>query len=255
MQTLIRISISLAFSACLAGQGAFFLGSNFSSSVANTWSLPNSQSNLCNSTCGSSLSAPAFSAPLTSGDLIIVGIFNLPVSTITISDTAGNTYSDSGAGFTPYFGSTRGIQVFCGTTTTTTASNVVTMNISGTLQFPRIIATELHNTTGSLSCPSNIDAFANNPNAMGSTTPNALTSGSVTPSVNGDLVYALYNSDAGISSVGTSPVAFTLIANVGAPGMTAEYAVQATAGAINPTATNAASVDQAYAGITVALKP
>lgn len=79
---------------------------------------------------GSPQTATAFSTSLTNPSLIVVYASG-PIGTFTISDTAGNTYSDCGPGQIVFNASVKGVQCFYALNTHTTASNIVSFASTG----------------------------------------------------------------------------------------------------------------------------
>jgi hypothetical protein len=123
---------------------------------------------------------PAFSSPLTNPSLITVTVCNVSNTTInTPTDTAGNTYVDSGAGKVNLDSNQFSCQFFYALNTHTTASNVV--SISNTALNGLYIAA-LEFTGGAASSP--VRGTAKNANATSTST---LTSTAIAGTVAGDL--------------------------------------------------------------------
>lgn len=201
-----------------------------------TWSNPNSKAAVDLSTSGTTISAPAFSNALTNPSIITV--FCLYLTTDTpgsppVTDTAGNTYVDSGAGKVQYNASpANAFSIFYAINIHTTASNIVTCHGTATNTTHMIRATEFAGgTTGSA-----LDGVVRiATQTQGSGGANVLVSPTVTTSQNGDLILGFFEPYDVALSAGTSPNSFTNAIPSFAHGIT-EYFVQTSAGAIAPTA-------------------
>ena len=195
------------------------------------------------------VAASAFGASLTNPSLIIAVVGCASGTTVmSVTDTAGNTYVDSGAGKATFNGSVSGIQIFYALNTSTTASNIVTLNLSPTTGFGTIFVQEW--TGGATSSPVDVfQSIANQLSVAGGA--NALVITSQTTTLNGDLIIAGFGTITNNSTAGTSPNAFTV---VGTPinGIMMETFVQTTAGAIGPTAGDI-TVDH-WGGVMAAFK-
>jgi hypothetical protein len=184
-----------------------------------TWTQKNSQTGAgtSNPQC-----ATAFSNALTNPSIIIVGVLFNSSTSYTPTDTAGNTYLDSGAGAVAW--STHYIQTFYALNTSTTSSNAVCVtNTSGTV---RISATEW--TGGATS--SAVDVWASNSNAStGTGGGQNATSTAVSTTANGELIYGLVAGS--YMSVGTG---FTQIAYISSL-VGSEYEAQSAGGSVAAT--------------------
>jgi hypothetical protein len=218
------------------------------------WALNNSQTGKLTGTAAS-LSTAAFANALHNTSTIIVAIGDGEAgnSYYTISDTAGNSYGDVGEGIVMVRYNIWS-QVFYALNTHTTASNIVTVTpSSGTLSYARIIAAEFTGGKRLQAGVNPVDRHSSLGNQVaGASGANNMVGPSVKTSYDGELVFAwfpCYNATA--FTAGTSPNAFTDIgAGVGGE---SEYFVQATAGAIAPTAGGNLSSD-AYAVIWAAFR-
>lgn len=195
-----------------------------------------------------STSTAAFTNPLTPGSLIVVWIFNAAIAVWTVTDTAGNSYVDCGAGSVVWQSSTFQIQVFYAINTKSTASNVVTMNFqSGSQSVNVIIADEF--TGNAQSSP--VDVFASQANGVGNGAgTNNVTTPALRPSSDGDLIYAAFGCAAGTLSAGTG---FTA-GETGSGGELSEYLFQGAHASVTPAATDNNNAEN-YGGISVAFKP
>lgn len=220
------------------------------------WTVNNAQSgtNCSVSSCAgpfTSLAVPAFTNPLTNGSLILVSTQNFTTvsTTVTVTDTAGNSYTSLGK--TQWLNGTA--DYFCATNTHATASNVITFSAS-TTQKTTVSAIEITNTAGAVTCASNIDGQGNNgTSSTGSTT---IPGGNFTTSVNQDFIWAaFFTSGSGNLTVGSG---FTKILGDAGGFSTendiVEYLIQPTAGNITTTATNT-TTGIAYNAYSVGVKP
>ena len=199
-----------------------------------TWVLVNQKTGTTNTT--------AFDNPLTPGSLIIVGIERATAVGInTPTDTAGNTYIDSGAGVISFDSSTKQIKIFYALNTFSTASNVVTSNQSGA----RLSASEW---TGNVAS-SPVDVYSSTANGnTGVGGGQNETSGAAVTTVNDDLVFGAQGYVSGTVTAGTG---FTEIGAI-IP-LSTEYQIQSTMGSIAATwSNNTNSVN--YGAIMAAFK-
>jgi hypothetical protein len=217
------------------------------------WTINNaSQKSTDGNPGGTTYSAGAFTSPLHNPSIILVGVLNIPNNAITVSDTAGNSYSDAGSGRIGGNSNAFYIQVFCAYNTSTASSNNVTMT-SASFSYPRILAVEITGAPGSsTSCANAIDVVTANTNATSTSGTNNATTTAATTTTSGDFIFGWFGIQNGTStSPGTSPntfIAFTSPANE-----LGEYFVQTSSGSIAATATDNLSSDP-YAALLVALK-
>ena len=190
-------------------------------------------------TGSNSLSASAFSSSLTNPSFIIVAFVDVQNTgaSYTASDTAGNTYVDCGPGKLLYASSARIVQCFYALNTHTTASNVVKVTISaGTLNFARMVAGEFTNvaTSSPIDGGSGQGYSSKAASTCGTAGANNCTATSMTTNTNGDLIVSIGATTQAQPSAGTSPVSYTSV-GVGGTTILMEYAIQSSAGAIQPT--------------------
>lgn len=191
---------------------------------------------------GATCATQAFASPLTNGSTIIACSAAAGNTTITWTDTAGNTYADSGAGavFNVTLGGTA--QCGCANNTHTTSSNVVTAHDTNS-QLYWNVAVEY---TGVLNCTKDVSAI-NNIGNSGVGGGQNLTSGSITPTQTNDLIISYFNAQGGPTSAGTG------YTNLSPAGPTMQYKVYNSTTTTNPTGSDAQNSDP-YVGITYALK-
>jgi hypothetical protein len=222
------------------------------SSVAGpTWTLKNAQFAVSNGANFPNVSAPAFTNALTNPSLILCveqdtiagGVFS------GCTDTAGNTYTDTGCGAVLFNTSTVQNHIYYALNTSTTASNVVEANYSSLVSNPRVIGAEFSTGGGTAAVDVTPKTLANQTN--GTTGANVLVITSQTTLSNGDLIIAQYGSVAANTTAGTIPNAFTLLTTASGGNM-GEYFVQSAAGAIGPTAGDTAT--DTWGGCAVAFK-
>lgn len=243
-----RFTIALALSLLLScpsfGQyqvrGA--LVNSVSGGGGGTPTLTNNKGQASNCGGAATCAAGAFTNALTNGSVIIACSSAAGNTTLTWTDTAGNTYADSGAG--AVFNVTLGGTAQCGCTnnTHTTASNVVTAHDAGNQLYWNVAA----EFTGVLNCTKDVSAT----NAIGNSGVGGgqnMTSGSVTPTQTNDLIISYFNAQSGPTSAGTGST------NLSPAGPTMQYRVYNSTSALNPTGADAQNSDP-YVGITYALK-
>jgi hypothetical protein len=186
------------------------------------------------------VSSATFVSALTPGSKIVVFVETSANTTCTITDTAGNTYTQINAGI---FNTQTGYKTIIAwaDNTSSQAANKVTATWAATGAFRSAGISEW---TGlATGAP---DIFTTAKNLAGTTTP---TDDSMTTTVNGDLIVSVCASD---GSAVTAGAGYTLLGDTGiGPGW--EYQVQSTAGAIAPTLTLAPSAQSSIQ--SVAFKP
>ncbi len=216
------------------------------------WAINNSsQRSTTGNPGGTTYSASPFANPLHNPSIILVGVLNVSNNPITVSDTAGNTYSDAGSGVIGGDSNHFYIQVFCAHNTSSISSNVVTMT-SASFNFPRLLAVEITGApSSSISCANAIDAVKANANATSTVGSNNVTTTAATTTVNGDFIFGWFGIQNGVPSAGTSPNIFTALPSPS--NEWGEYFVQTSGGSIAATATDNTSSDT-YAALFVALK-
>jgi hypothetical protein len=171
-------------------------------------------------------------APVSSGDLICVGIGWANASNlVTVSDNVGNTYTvvdtahDPAVGYT--WASAYCLNAIGGATT-------VTGSVTSSVVFGSILVDEFSG-TGSL----NFDQHASNTQSNPGNATDAITSTAITTTYPGELVWSACVS---VSSTGlTIGTNFTVANNIVAAVFLSEFLTQASAGSIAATFTTAAS--------------
>jgi hypothetical protein len=189
-----------------------------------------------------------FPNPIGSGHLLVLCLSSFDVAgPITWSGDSGTftaIYTDDNAGGSGYYQTCVYVSSTGGGNTTITAT-------SGALDRPTILGDEF--TKGSLS--GTLDKYSTGDYVSGS--PTSVTSNSITPTVNGEIVIGSYNSFAAQTSI-TTGGGFTLGGNALASGVSGDYAmadeyqVQTTAAAI--TANFTQSVGAAYSSYVFSFK-
>ena len=212
-------------------------------------SLLNNKNNSAACGGGGTCATVAFSSSLTNPSTIVAcGTSNSGSDTLTFTDTATNTYNDSGAGQILFITNAATIRCACAANTHTTASNVITMHSSAFAAY-QVGAAEF---SGVLNCTADVTGSVANGTSNAST--GAVTTGSVTPTVTNDLVLGAAAGQVGSFS-GAQPT-WTVGASFSAldtAGMLFEYQVYNSTSAINPGGTDPTTSDP-YGGITFALK-
>ncbi len=204
-----------------------------------TWVLQNDKTG---AGAGNPVSTSAFTNALTNPSIIIVGVRRTSTTIGTPTDTAGNTYLDCGAGLVLYYSSSQSIQLFYALNTSTTAANIVSVaNADG--KSVNIEAFEW--TGGALSSP--IDGIpASNANAnTGTGGGQNVTSGPMTPALNGDLIVGWCWRILGTLTKGTGFTAGSLV--------NLEYLTQTAASPISATWSDDTNNDS-YGAIMAAFK-
>ncbi len=165
------------------------------------WTLQNDQQNKAST---NPVSATAFTVPLTNPSIIVVGIWRVFSGTAITAptDTAGNTYTDCGAGAIAGGSPTNRLQMFCTINTHTTASNVISeSNAAGDLI--QITGKEFTGGPISGSIASIVRGFATNAGAnTGVGGGQNLTTTAIAGTVAGDLIVAHTVAQAGILTAG-----------------------------------------------------
>lgn len=246
-----RILLAIAFLSSLAQAQVMQQAIVATKAPSAVWAITNAQSGSAVASSGSpNLAATAFSNPLTNSSRIICLAFNINIGdTITCTDTAGNTYTDCGAGVAAFAISTKEGVALCTTNTSTTSSNVVTMHSTGTgaaTVYPRIIAFEV---TVNGAAPT-IDVTTKAQNQTGGSAGSNNMPASITTATANSFVLCLYTATTDGVTVGTT-VAFTDIAHLFA--LEAEYFLVAATGSFTCQASNTASSDN-YAAQMISLK-
>ncbi len=241
-----------ASAAGVSGTASYSLTNVAGTGGGGGWAINNSsQSSAAGNPGGTTYSASPFANPLHNPSIILVGVLNIPNNPITVSDTAGNTYSDAGSGLTGGYSNRFYIQVFCAYNTSSISSNVVKMT-STSFNYPRLLAVEITGApSSSTSCANAIDAVKANANATSSVGSNNVTTTAVTTTANGDFIFGWFGIQNGAPSAGTSPNIFAALPSPA--NELGEYFVQTSGGSIAATATDNASSDP-YAALFVALR-
>jgi len=214
-----------------------------------TWSHLNGNTATCTGGPGVCHNV-AFSSPLTNPSVIVVYYFDSEVpNTWTISDTAGNSYSDCGSGQVLWTGSGFSWQCAIAFNTHTTASNIVTMTLAtGSDSVDSIVSDEW--TDGNTN---SVDKFASSGNnASTSIGANNAGCGTMVTTVNSDLIVCGLTLASGTLTAGSCGATCTLGANNGGDG--SEYGKQTSFGSITPTGTDSNNTEN-YAALSVAVKP
>lgn len=240
-----KIILGLLIASSCFGQ-AMFRAQNKTTAATPPWAVPNSCGNTADNHDGSPNIGCTFSTALTNPSIILVGVRNVETDTVTCTDTAGNTYADSGAGRLLRLSGTRLVQVFIAYNTHTTSSNSITCTASIQTTYPVILANEI--TGGATS--SAVDQTNPNDASSGSGS-NNLTTGAKTTLANGEFIYGFFDNNTEAATVGTSPNLFISIGTVDKN--LVEYFAQTTAGSIAAIATNTWT-SQDYGAILVTLK-
>lgn|SRR5574337_27723 len=168
------------------------------------------------------------------------------------TDTAGNSYVDSGLGYVQVNAGTPrdSMIIYVANNTHTTASNVVTCNFGGATVF--IEAAEI---TGCNPCGI-VDGKASSIHQTASSGANTVISTSYNTTINGDFIFFTFFDQGGASgySAGTSPLTFTLMPFT--PTITvSEETTQATHGSIAPTAGFSSGGPITWGGMSIAIAP
>lgn len=190
---------------------------------------------------GSPQVTAAFASPLSDPSLIIV-LATGPVGTFNITDTAGNTYTDCGAGQLLFNTSGNAVQCFYAANSTTTASNVVSFASSGGGTM-KVTATEFIG--GALSSPVDVTQNSGNNASSGTGGGQNVSSGPAT-TTGADLVVGVTGVTAGTLTAGTGFSA-TSTASL-------EYLIQSTPAALSATWNDGTNNDS-YAAMMVAFRP
>jgi len=214
--------------------------------VGGGWSITNQQTG---GTAGptTSYSMPAFSSPLTNGSIILLQTQNFTVLStgVTITDTAGNTYTSLSK--TQWNNGTA--DYFCASNTHTTPSNVITFAAT-TVSSLDMKAIELTNASGAISCGSNIDAQqGNGTSSSGSTT---VPMGNFTTTHNGDFLWGMIQINSCSPLLPGASFATTSTLNDGF--QMGEYFLQPTAANITVTA-SCSVTGVSYNAWSVAISP
>ena len=187
----------------------------------------------------------AFAKALTPGSIIVVPLFMNQTTPCTPTDTAGNTYVDSGAGVVVQGGSSHA-QIFVAYNTHATASNVVSCANGGAV-YTQVSAYEILGSPSSSAVEAYVavsNQTATNPSVSGLVLPGITT---ITPN---DFVVAYVSTGGGNTSAGsgyTAPATFNYSGT--------EYGLKVSAGANAVTFANDDIDSISWAGIAVAIKP
>ena len=230
----------------------------YSNVVKGTWSIPtpaswavtNAQLGAGTGSFLTSKALPAFSSTLTNPSVIIVDVSAVDSTpTFSVTDSCGsNTYVDCGPGVSKFQTNVNSTQCFIAKNTCTTASLVVTVHDTNSVQYLAGSAIEV--TGANATTPVDGTAYSKVQNQTGGAAgSDNLSGGAITSVSNGDFIYAQFNANNAYPTAGTSPNAFTM---VGTPAWQ-EYFVQTSAAAITATASDSTSSDP-YTAIVVALK-
>lgn len=187
------------------------------------------------------------------GDMLILGIGCPTSSTISITDdgTGGtaNTWSQQVT-----LTGNRLYRIYTCSVTTTTGPTLLTIGFGGNVSDIQLHVSLYYNCATS--------SYTDGSAAQTVTATSSIASGSYTPAVNGDLIFSIVFDDASpplglpnaITSMAWGSGFSGLFSETNQYGSAAQYEVQATAGAINPTITmNQATHDQ-WAALSLAIK-
>jgi hypothetical protein len=198
----------------------------------------------------------SYTQPTTSGDtLVVFGVHSnwSGSGTTTVTDSAGNTWHPcSGTGTGAFTDLQDGATwaVSCHYALNIIGAAVDTVKISASDCAGAGGCTWVAGTYLEYSGPTAWDNWGFNANATDGAGSNNVTCGSVTTTVNNDLIVCSIDQASGNMTAGTSPITFTMRETVSTA---AEDGKWTSSGAINPTQTDSISGDT-YAGITVAFK-
>lgn len=182
---------------------------------------------------------PTTGVTTTTGNTFIVTVAWDSISlTASITDTYGNTWTPTAGGQINDTRNGQAMQSFICSNATGGASHVFTFHPSVATDGMRIVVTEIHGAKSSAAEDQHVENIT-----MAGTT---LTFGTVTPSNNNQLIYAVAMVDGGTGTdTFTAGSGFTMAANgtssVGAFAMGVEYMQQTTAGAQSCTLTTTTS--------------
>jgi len=213
-----------------------------------SWALRNNKNGFSGGSTNSQATS-AFDNPLTPGSIIFVALtHNETTGTLSVTDTAGNIYLDSGSGSVLWSSSGNLFQLFYAVNTHNTASNIVTGHSTVAASFFGVTATEF--TGNAFFSPIDKSAKSVANTTTSGTGADNITTASVLPSTNGELIFAVEGRNSGTVTAGTN---FTII--VGSPTEPGcEYLIQATAASVAGTFNDNTSGD-AYACMMVAVFP
>ena len=203
-----------------------------------SWTKRNDQSG---SGTGSPQTATVFSVPLTNPSLIVVLTQGL-IGTFSVTDSAGNAYSDCGAGQITFNASANGLQCFYAVNTSTTTGNIVSFASTG---GGAMTLTAMEWTGVALVNPVDLTQNSGSNQSTGTGGGQNVSSGSATTTA-ADLVL-------GFAGVGTG----TLSVGIGfnsSSSASLEYQVQTGPGATGATWNDNTNNDS-YAAIMVAFRP
>jgi hypothetical protein len=181
---------------------------------------------------------------LTNPSLLVVGVVSADTAAMTISDTAGHTWTDSGAGQVLWQGSADQTRVWYALNTGTQSSNAVTVS-DASMSFPRLV---VHEYAGCATAAP-VDVFQKQVNGTGGSTDPRLVLPSITTTVNGDLVFAYFTPQTGPDTADTADGWTQRLLQGGV----SEDETQAVAGAIIAKANDSTNTDP-FGGIVVAFK-
>ena len=186
----------------------------------------------------------AFTAANTSGNLIVAAISWGDSSSVTCSDSQGNTYS---VATTQYDGVNNQSLAICYAANVKSGANTVTAAFSGSPLYRRLL---IHEYRG-IASANPVDVVAKNM-ANGTTSANAITSTSAVTTASGDLIFGAVMDDSGVSSI-TAGTGSTQRQSVNNKDLATEDLVQTASGSIAATQTFGAA--HRYLAQMVAFKP
>ena len=196
-------------------------------------------------------------AAVTAGDLVLVSVGFHSAVTATISDDQSNTWTSATSTTNGTLNFPRKWQIFWAISTA--GMSTITVGFGGLTTDIQIAVSLWYNTASS----SPIDVTAGGSNISGAT----IASGSMTTTVDGDLIYHIAwdeNSTGNGGQLGTNPQNFTGITfGSGFTGLFtetdygqfAQYQVQSTHGAINPSMTISQTTTDTFGTLAIAIKP
>lgn len=212
--------------------------------VAPSWAAPAWIQGKANFTSSGTSYGLAYSSNVTAGSLLLTCI-NADAGISSVTDTLGNTYA---AATNLTDGSTYALAMFY-TISASSGANTVTANFTGSVGYAHHILGEWSGVASS----SPLDQSTGQVQAAPGTGSNAVTSGNITTTVNGDLLVGCSNSDPYVSGQLTAGTGFT-IRQLLFGDHPMEDSVQATAGTTAATFTSSQAASN-YTTLVGAFKP
>lgn len=190
-----------------------------------------------------------FGSNVSANNLVVCGIIGFSVSsTITVSDTAGSSYSQASVGYIDYattpYRLSGNYAVAAGTFTVVTATYS-----AGTTN--RGIACDEFSGTATASV---VDGSNGQVDSANSTATDSVTVGSITTTVNGDLIWSAGWDGSNSCNGMVAGTGYTISNNTVCRVFT-EYQIQSSSGAINASWTPACCTNTPYMVVAMAFKP